>query len=512
MEPLQWRQNRALVLVVFIVLGCLSVGTGCVDAKHSTVWTASSDAATGASELRAAAERWTGRKARGVYYHGKKVGFEVVEIGVEQTEQGRCLRVTTERCNRVSMFGEQLNSLATDVEWFLLEGEGPLVQYRQVSIEQGQRTVTNAIRRDGKFEIRTELAGESVVRLAELPKESLRSWIRFDEWLSPTTPVGAVFEGWTTDLEQTDVNRRSVSTLRTKPEASSGADGTGIYGVDSKIDGAIVSFRTRGCQGIESSEWSGIEAKLEPEVQARALGGVSPDLTAITVFPVAAFMGDDSTGLNRVTLRLEGLQADFVPPESGTQSVESLSPGFCRVWVAREPPYPREDPIDADARARFLRADPGIESDHPRIRGLADEVAGQAKDPVAKATLLQHWVYENVKGDFSKRANSALVVLEQRAGVCAESARLFVALARAAGVPAREVGGLLYSGWVAGGGFIGHGWAQVHDGTRWIDVDPSWDQVGVDAGHVCLQLDSDDNSFYNVLGSLHITVERFERR
>ena len=56
---------------------------------------------------------------------------------------------------------------------------------------------------------------------------------------------------------------------------------------------------------------------------------------------------------------------------------------------------------------------------------------------------------------------------------------LYVALARAAGLPARPVAGLVD----LGGRFYYHAWPEVYLGD-WVAVDPTLDQFPADAGHV----------------------------
>ena len=48
----------------------------------------------------------------------------------------------------------------------------------------------------------------------------------------------------------------------------------------------------------------------------------------------------------------------------------------------------------------------------------------------------------------------------------------------------REVGGVAYVN-VRGRPLFGwHAWAEIHDGTQWVTVDPTWDQLNVDATHI----------------------------
>lgn len=80
-------------------------------------------------------------------------------------------------------------------------------------------------------------------------------------------------------------------------------------------------------------------------------------------------------------------------------------------------------------------------------------------------------------------------VLAVRQGVCEEFAHLFIALARAAGIPARYAGGYAWGGRGVEG-FAPHGWAEAYfPGAGWVPFDPTsgFAQWGyLDAGHVKL--------------------------
>jgi transglutaminase-like putative cysteine protease len=127
------------------------------------------------------------------------------------------------------------------------------------------------------------------------------------------------------------------------------------------------------------------------------------------------------------------------------------------------------------------------------------------------ATLLQKWVYENVRKSYAANADNALAVLDSKAGDCTEHALLFVALARALDVPAREVGGLGFAS-EAKPIFAWHAWAEIHDGSQWVTVDPTWNQTYVDATHIKFSEGSDDFAWVNVAGKLKMKVVKFETK
>ena len=69
---------------------------------------------------------------------------------------------------------------------------------------------------------------------------------------------------------------------------------------------------------------------------------------------------------------------------------------------------------------------------------------GRTRDPLRTARLLTEWVYEQLDKEITLSVPSAVEVLETRRGDCNEHTILFVALARAIGLPARPAAGLVY--------------------------------------------------------------------
>ncbi|VVC00361.1 Transglutaminase-like superfamily protein [uncultured archaeon] len=134
--------------------------------------------------------------------------------------------------------------------------------------------------------------------------------------------------------------------------------------------------------------------------------------------------------------------------------------------------------------AQYLAQTSRTESGDPQIRALAQNITAGASDPFEKAARLAVWVNSNMAYDESMvgQENSALWALQNRRGVCVEYSTLFIALARASGLPARYVTGYVYSDQF--GSWLGHAWAEVYLG-KWVPVDPTWLEVGAaDALHI----------------------------
>jgi hypothetical protein len=146
---------------------------------------------------------------------------------------------------------------------------------------------------------------------------------------------------------------------------------------------------------------------------------------------------------------------------------------------------PYQLPNRDTALARWLEPEPLIQSHDPRIAAQARQVIGREKNPARAAELLAHWVHASLRRAPSNASvPSAVQVLENAVGDCNEFTTLYVALARASGIPTRTVAGLLY----LNGRFYYHAWPEIYLGD-WIAVDPSLDQFPADAAHLRFAVD-----------------------
>lgn len=129
----------------------------------------------------------------------------------------------------------------------------------------------------------------------------------------------------------------------------------------------------------------------------------------------------------------------------------------------------------------FLAASERIPTGNPEIAALKEDVLKGEQESVKVVRKLSGWVAENIK-ESAMDSQSPLETLSSRTGNCQSHARLYVSLARTAGIPSKFVSGLVY---VPDKGFLYHSWAESFVGT-WIAVDPTFDEVPANATHVKL--------------------------
>ena len=136
-------------------------------------------------------------------------------------------------------------------------------------------------------------------------------------------------------------------------------------------------------------------------------------------------------------------------------------------------------PAGDTSLGEYLKPEPLIQSDNPRIRAQARAIIGREREPARAAELLLHWVADHVEKTVAAHLPSAVQVLARRRGDCNEHTVLYVALARAVGLPARAAAGLV----LLDGRFYYHAWAEVYLGD-WVAVDPTSGQLPADAAHL----------------------------
>lgn len=153
-----------------------------------------------------------------------------------------------------------------------------------------------------------------------------------------------------------------------------------------------------------------------------------------------------------------------------------------------------------------LAETPNYPITHAKVQELAKKAIGDAKEPREKVKRLVKFVHDYVEPSLSANLPQVHDLIAHKKGDCKSYALLFANLARAAGVPAREVSGLLYCGddFKA---FGGHAWNEVVLDGEWVPIDASMGETEVDATHVSFGAEHQaTNALLSTLGKLSFRV------
>lgn len=111
----------------------------------------------------------------------------------------------------------------------------------------------------------------------------------------------------------------------------------------------------------------------------------------------------------------------------------------------------------------------------PRIKQLAERLAGDEPNPLLKAQRYFRWINDNFPWasarEYSTIPNIPEYVLDNNHGDCGQVTLLFITLCRCSGIPAHFQSGFM----MHPGAWNLHDWAEVYfEGVGWVPVDQSF--------------------------------------
>ena len=232
-----------------------------------------------------------------------------------------------------------------------------------------------------------------------------------------------------------------------------------------------------------------IVAKAEPESTAHQLDKV--DLFGLTRVKLEKPLPQEVPATLRY--RIRGLPEPF--RTDGPRQRFDRAPGEKEtiLTVTARRPAAADPAFDAPrgrapaGQEALLAATPEIDSDAPELRRLAAEIVGNTKGVYAASRKIADAVHARLEKAYGASRDRASEVLAHGKGDCTEHTLLFTALARAAGIPARQVHGLVFARYADDvPALYWHAWPEVLSGTEWIALDPTFGQAVADATHIAL--------------------------
>jgi transglutaminase-like putative cysteine protease len=444
---------------------------------------------------------------RGVYYRGEKIGFTVsqtirTDAGFELQEDGQLQMLllgqnSAARLRTTARVDE--NFVLRGFEFSLDPGTGPIKVIGVVRAQGPPYLLNIAITStSGTRTERIELPEPPVMNLnlsRLLARRGLRpgaqyQWAVFDPATLRNSPVDVA------------VGRREV--VR-------GTDGfVPAFRVDVSFQGLrTTSWITDTGDVIKEESPLGLITVRETPERARGLavpGRVQADLLQMAaVVPIMRQRIDDPRAVRRLRMRVDGLDLSGADLSGVGQQVDGTA------IEIRDAQTLTAEPADADAM-QYLRPEPLIESDAPEIRAEAQRAIRGVEGARARAERLTRYVNALLDKKPTVSLPSAREVLRTKVGDCNEHTALYVAMARAAGIPARIAVGLVYVRGVQGA-FYYHAWPEVYidEGNGrglWLPVDPTFNEFPADATHLRLARGGLEKqaAIVPLIGQLKITV------
>jgi len=168
---------------------------------------------------------------------------------------------------------------------------------------------------------------------------------------------------------------------------------------------------------------------------------------------------DNPLKLERIKVEISGINTKDVHLEGGRQVLKDKVLTIQKEDLAKL----HDDVINMNTIPdRFVKPEPFIESNHPKIMNLVEKIVTDDDTLLEKANKLMRWVNKNIEKRPVLSLPDALATLTNKVGDCNEHAVLLAALSRAAAIPARIEAGLVY----LNGRFYYHAWNLLYIENR----------------------------------------------
>jgi transglutaminase-like putative cysteine protease len=422
-----------------------------------------------------------GEQWYGLYLNGHKSGFSM--NAVEKADNGT-VSVVEDSQFRLSMGGQR-----QDMRVFakrVYARDSSLVRIDSTIDDASGQSVFAAVVQGDELVLKTTIGGDEKVARLPKPAETLRDALKQIELARPEAKVGdhisySLFE----PMKSADIH--GTSEIVGIEERVFDGIPTKVFRIKSVVDLmnlTTVSYITEKGVTLEDVTAGMITMRLEPKEIAQDVKYDNDVLVSNAAFIAKPI----DNPRERASLKLH-LQGPLQPAHLFNDERQFLAQtgdgfDFTAKRISLDGFKCATFPITDEKVATFTKPSLFVQSDDPKIVAKAKEIIGNETDSFKVSTKLCEWVYRSVRSTFSARLTNASEVLSSMEGDCTEHSILFIALARAAGLPAREVAGLFYMPG-AQPGFYFHQWAKVWVG-KWIDVDPTWDQPLADVTHIKL--------------------------
>ncbi len=416
----------------------------------------------------------------GLYLNGQKAGYAL--NSVEKDEAGNAV-LLEDASFRIVMSGIRQDMSISSRRVYA--PDGGLLRIAMTVTDVASVSEFNAHIDGDEMVLETNTGGTATTNRLPKPSESLEDAVKHARWVKGDPQVGdvlnfVVFEPmYAKEVSGVShilgVETRMLDGVPTKVyEIKTSLD---LMGIDS------VSHVAESGETLEDVISGFITMRLESKEDAKDVA-YSND---VIVSNAAMLEGpiEDARSRETIRLRIQGPLTEDHLYNDERQFVEQAGDAFNFVAhrMSLEDIEAPNLPIDNEAVTRWLKPTPFVQSDHEALVAKAKEIIGETTNTLEVSNKLCAWVNENMRSTFSARLTNALEVLGSLEGDCTEHSVLFIGLARAIGLPAREVAGLIYVDNPPG--FYFHQWAKVWVG-KWIDVDPTFNQPVADVTHIKL--------------------------
>jgi hypothetical protein len=431
----------------------------------------------------------------GMYFADEKIGWFQIQGKIYESENFN--QEIVEMIGNMNLTFEMMGNEDKSVEWSseiqfreIYQARPPfrLISYHEATQTDGLLSSVIGEKKGNRFKLEYKDNNEKNVREILLTNfnYSLYDVFVIDAWFKKKLPeVNDMIVSRTFDFQTLKYHLNESTIQEIVKSKVNGVDYI-YYKVNSLDKGEVVEedFAAQFLidqEGVPIKFFtSGMELRLESEIDAKKINQPS------NIFVDAGLVIENSFPDNFYDKYAEMIIYEIIGDDSliskkGHQEYKILDNGVKLLTVGthkNQDLFLNMESATIDQRKYYLEDTPGYPHKSKIIVDLSKQALQGEKDDMEKIYKLAKFVDDYIEDDYESNANSIFDIIERKRGDCSEHALLFTNLARAAGFPAREVGGWAYDGI---GKFMPHAWVEVaikaNSNFYWLPVDPTWDSV-----------------------------------
>ena len=424
-----------------------------------------------------AAKEWLRTDYYGVYTGDARVGW--MRRSLERDKFGGVDVIARSVEVHLDVAGDGNGVTTSTRTVFAADGDQLLLSARTESTTQARRTAREIVRNGLRFDVTTERRGERTEGAVAACRVTLADEVAFERLAALATaraegPAGAAVRVAALEF--------STLTAGTRTFTVTGASATGDA---TTFDVAIAAGPIKETATIDA-HGSVVEGTLNARFRYRRVPeSVAKDeshrvsLERLSRVPMDAKLAPVAS-IRSLVLAWDQPTTRAVFP-SARQKVRTEEKSLV-VEIQRDADGPA---ADEDAVRDALADEPGLDLSDPLLGQTAAALLAGTKDRGPQAARILEFTAGKIEYAIVLGTPGAAEILRspKPRGDCTEHARLFVALCRTAGIPARTVEGLAWMGDDAGA-FGWHQWAEVALQGKWVAMDPTSGANPVPATHL----------------------------
>lgn len=416
----------------------------------------------------------------GVYLQGKKIGYFKTSRELARGDDP-VIRDSIELHLKLASFGKKITMSIVQSLDFSAKAPYELLRgsYKEDAGGIGPKA---DIKRTGKgtFDVVITEGGVARKKTVEGLDYTFSDGITTELWLRRKPAIGNEITVRDLQLKEQKVESQKTKLVREKKSLINGVDVT-FFEVDAESTQDKIKIESKHDAALGrmiSGQIARIfELRLEPEDKAKDTEH-SEDLFVLGTARINRPLGK-LTQVDELVLEVQGAPDAFA--DGPRQSIVKDAKGSMLLRTGKRYGVPAK--ATKDDIAENLKETAAFDLSHPKVKALATLAAGNAKTDAEKVKNITAFVQRYIEPRLGNNLPTIHDLIERRQGDCKSYALLFTTLARANGVPARSIAGLVYTGDDTKG-FGGHAWNEVVLDGVWVPIDCTLNETEINATHL----------------------------